>query len=65
MDGSREAALIELTPQFTYSRMRVRQVTFIVASAVFLGGIVASIRDPRWALLSAAVVLGWSKIGGA
>lgn len=63
MDANRQADLIGLGPRFSQSRARVRQATFIVTGTAFLTGIVASTRDPRWALLFAAVVLGWSKIG--
>lgn len=60
-----DAAQLEALPQFAYSRARVRRVTFVVTLAALLAGAVASAFDRWWALLAAAVVFGWSKIGGA
>lgn len=55
----------ELVPQLAYIRRRVTLATGIVTITALLAGVAIGIRDPRWALLAAAVIYGWSQIGGA
>lgn len=63
MSGKAEIEATELAWQYT--RTRFRQISVIVMSTAILAGVAAGLRDPRWALLAAAVIFGWSQIGGA
>jgi hypothetical protein len=44
---------------------RVKPAAVAVPAAALAAGAVVGLRDPRWALLAAAVVFGWSLIGSA
>ena len=47
------------------TRARVRLTALAVPTVAFFAGAAAGVRDPRWALLAAAVVFGWSQLAGA
>lgn len=55
----------DLVPHLAYIRRRVTRATGAVTVTALLAGVAVGIRDPRWALLAAAVIYGWSQIGGA
>lgn len=44
---------------------RIRFFSVLLMGGALIAGTAVGLRDPKWALLAAAVVFGWSQIGGA
>jgi hypothetical protein len=63
MEEERGARTFEAASLNAHASLRI--TTILICGVALFAGAGAGLRDPQWALVAAAIVFGWSQIGGA